>query len=147
MKSFKELRKLTTEAFNDPADWEWGRVTIGSVVAEFYIDDDLYKVSFEAADEDEEEWIVDYTLGTNANITTNKHVAMKVLATVMDVIREFIKNNRSLEVLQFNAKKEGIDRSSTYERLINRYLPSGWDYTKKEKGRDNEMVEFRIEKK
>lgn len=53
----------------------------------------------------------------------------KVLITVIDIIRDFIKINAhqfddGFTVLTFSSKTES--RSRVYERLIQRFLPKGW---------------------
>lgn len=80
-------------------------------------DKDSAIVSFGVMDDD---YFVDY------DVTTNKGELYRIMATVVDILKDFIKNNKDIKYLQFTADKGGLQksqRSNLYLAYINKHLP------------------------
>jgi hypothetical protein len=52
-----------------------------------------------------------------------------VFSTVMTIIKDFIRNDPSINKITFTSEKDEYtsdNRSSLYKKMVKRYLPSGW---------------------
>lgn len=68
----------------------------------------------------DDEYFVDFTSATN------KGELYRIMATVVDILKDFIKNNKNIRYLQFTADKEGLQnsqRSNLYLAYIKKHLP------------------------
>ena len=141
----KTFEQFITETFTKTFDWEWTVITTGMVQAKFTLDNGtVYTVKFDEED-DEGTWFAVFEANGSVTKTTNDFKSLQILATVMEIMKAFFeKFGNGVGALHFDGAKSDINRASTYEKLLKRFLPTGWSYDIYDKGK---KVDFVIQRK
>lgn len=150
MKSFK---KLLTELFDNPLPWEWGDSSKTRKIAFFNTEENEYRVMFSftkvlKAEGKREFWDIMYESKDEQGRfspfeVTNEHKANEVLATTLEIIESFIKNENPEEI-EFDAEKNDLGRSNIYQKMLEKKLPSNYELEIRDIGDEDT---FRIKRK
>lgn len=137
------------EATSEPYDWKQSEDEDGYKEYVFETNSGLaYKLSIDVLEGDEErdsavvsfgvmddEYFVDY------NINTNRGELYRVMATVVDILKDFTNKNKDIRYLEFTADKGGMQksqRSNLYTAYIKKHLPGAII----QKGRDEDEEDY-----
>lgn len=114
---------ILTETFDMPYKWKWIRKDIDYYIARFTASNDSdIRVVIKLFENDY--WDIRFTRNDSLNITGGKD-AFRIFATVMEIIKAFVKIE-SPEKMNFIAEKmtlkeRGNSRSSLYERMVKKH--------------------------
>lgn len=147
MKSYKEF---LTELFDNPFDWRWTKNG----------DDTMYEAYFNSNENEfrvqitsvKQNGILIWDIGYEAKnekgqwspfLEVKENVANKILATIIEITKEFIAEQNPEKVI-FTGDKNEIGRAEIYTKLLDRELPNYYDVEQKE---NSDNVEFTITKR
>lgn len=135
-----ELQSETTvsrlnELFNrDSVRWSWEENTHNTARALFVVKHMEYEFLASATDKYSEEWEIQfaklYGEEFEHGLTKTGNAAV-VMATVVDIMRDFLKTHPEVLIIKFDAKEPS--RRSLYTKMITRLLPS-WSLSKSNDG-------------
>lgn len=117
---------------NRSVPWKWEQNKPSLAVAHFVVKGQAYEFFAAAEDYYSEEWIVSFRAedkgyaGYNITGTGNSVI---VMATVVDILREFLKSRSAISTLEFSADEPS--RQSLYTKMVKRLLPT-WKLTNRE---------------
>ena len=133
--SYKKTDQDLTESFDSPYAWKWTQAFPSELTAEFNTDSgDLVEVLFETSYENPDEWVLEF-FRNDASHTTGQGDALRIFATVLDVVKAFI-HKKDPETIEFTAEKKHSEwnsadlgsRQKLYTRMVNRFASSvGYD--------------------
>ena len=87
------------------------------------------------------DYYVDY------DTTTNKGELYKVMATVVDILKDFIKNNQEVKYIQFDTtkgkEKDSNIRVDLYTRYIQKHLPNAKVQTDSNRGHESTVIQLK----
>ena len=132
MKTYKEF---VAEAFSKIHPWKWENKNGRNQVATFYASDDA-DVLVEFDQNKRDEWIISFYRKDEVNLTKTGD-QFSIFATVMDIIKDFIKREKPFEMKIFAAKKDRskhTGRSSLYRRMIKTFVPKDYTYFEQDVG-------------
>lgn len=121
--------EFIAETFNSPQPIIQGKDTKRKKVSTFYVGTDLYTITFHKKGNG---IVVEFSMKDNGKEifnVTGRNEPFKVLSTVLEHIRQYIKDNQP-ETVKFNAAHHSIDdkgqvsmshRSKLYGRMVKRF--------------------------
>jgi len=136
MKYQEYKNKIITEIFDKPVKWKLDGYPIeiddGEIIKtySFEIPPYMYYVELTQIDDTKLTIVFEIVLPngeTTYNITKTGN-EIRVFATVLDIIKNFIKEYSDVKEIGFTAEKHGSDNSrvSLYKRFIKKYMPRNW---------------------
>lgn len=138
----KTFNQFITEAFNSTYNWKWtNQISERRKQATFFTDSKReIKVKFVSEDLtfDEVTWSVSFIATTETGTTTYKSTgdydALKILSTVLEIMRNFIDSEtykKNPAPISFTVDKSGIiDRESIYTKMLHKFLPPNATFKK-----------------
>jgi len=131
----KTFNQFLTELFDRPYPFKMVKYSSTEWQYEFYTNDNKKYIVIMMYYQSTNRWEVLFADEKGEIEITGKggKEVSSIFATVMVIIRDFIKN-KSPDVLYFSADKgEGKSRSRLYTTLVKTQTPSGYDYSIDEK--------------
>jgi hypothetical protein len=114
---------------NKSVPWEWEQNKFGLAIAHFVVKGQDYIFFASADDYYSEEWKVLFQAagkGYDGYKITGIGNSAIVMATIVDILREFIKSHSAISTLEFSAEEPS--RRSLYTKMVQRLLPT-WGLT------------------
>ena len=119
------------EIFNQGYDWKWLTQGLRAKEAEFVTDDNsTVVVRFESFVEGV--WKMQFNrtdpqTGQSTLTLTGTGDAFKILATVRDIVADFISNTEDVDTLLTAVDKTEMSRYGVYKQMFTKNKPPGWD--------------------
>jgi hypothetical protein len=105
--------------------WKWNRNNVGLAIADFVVKGEAYEFYAESDDYHASDWLVMFqavSKDRDRYRLTGTGNAATVMATVVDIMREFLKTHKTVRTINFSAEEPS--RQSLYTKMIRRLLPS-----------------------
>jgi hypothetical protein len=112
------------ELFKDPDDWDWDFKGNTECQASFNIDHEFYEFLAYTNGNEEQLWAVEFkSLSGGRFGITGAGNAIRVFATVVDILKDFLSRNQGkVGGLRFSAKEPS--RKKLYLRMVKQLIPS-----------------------
>lgn len=145
-----KLTNILLETFDQPYSWVSTVDKPHIKMYEFTTSDGIRYEVYIGIDEPQT-WEVAFTANVNKRIKQDKTGtgdSIRVFATVMDIVKSFVKTTY-VKMVSFKASKlEGTGRSKLYTALVNRYAPQlGFDVVSIKSGTENVIYTLKNKKK
>ena len=129
MKTFSKIHSEIYESLKRSVKWEWTDFDeeYEEYFAEFSTENEDYFVTFEKEfiNSSANDYIVRFDSregGEEAYSKTGKFEANVVLATVIEIIKDFVQT-KDPDSIVFSAENDEINRGSVYRKIISREIP------------------------
>lgn len=129
-----------------PVKWDLVNDSFTKTVYKFDIGKNVYAVFFDFQTREDKPVSVSFGMLDNETkemsfVMTNGGNTAKVLMTVLDTIKDFVKNKDPAGITfsarkEINAGKDSKSRASVYARMVKKFGPKGWTLETKDTGHE-----------
>jgi hypothetical protein len=136
-----------SEAFTNvqPFQWShWSDDTAQEVKAEFQVEDGHFVVMFKEKYYERQRWELSFYRNGTLDLTGTGH-ATSVLATVMQITREFI-STQNPRYITFAAKNDEVSRNKLYPKLMSRLMQEFPQYMARDPKKSRTYTSYDLER-